>query len=101
MPPWTYVSLQICNPATTTQNQENDSWHPVDGATSDASFSMDFVVKYGPVGWLMGVLMMKPMMRGVTRDILKGLAFHVTTGNTIGSEMPSAAALAAAVRQNP
>ena len=70
---------------------------PIDGATSDASFSVDFVVKYGPVGWLMGALMMKPMMRGVTRDILKGLAFHVTTGNTIGSEMPSAAALAAAV----
>jgi hypothetical protein len=39
----------------------------------------------------------KPMMRGVTRDVLNGLAFHVTTGNPIGSEMPSAAALAAAV----
>jgi hypothetical protein len=70
---------------------------PVDGATSDVSFSMDFVVKYGPVGWLMGAVMMKPMMRGVTRDVLNGLAFHVTTGNTIGSEMPSAAALATAV----
>ena len=67
------------------------------GATSDVSFSMDFVVQCGPVGWLMGAVMMKPMMRGITRDVLNGLAFHVTTGNTIGSEMPSAAALAAAV----
>ncbi|MFW2388210.1 MAG: SRPBCC family protein [Polyangiales bacterium] len=73
---------------------------PVDGATSDASFSMDFVVKYGPVGSLMGALLMKPMMTRITTDILKGLAFHVTTGNTIGSEMPSAAALAAAVGQS-
>jgi hypothetical protein len=37
------------------------------------------------------------MMSRVTRDVLSGLAFHVVTGNTVGSEMPSAAALAAAV----
>lgn len=70
---------------------------PVDGATSDASFSMDFVVKYGPIGWLMGAIMMKPMMIGITKNVLRGLAFHVVTGNKVGSEMPSATALAAAV----
>jgi ribosome-associated toxin RatA of RatAB toxin-antitoxin module len=70
---------------------------PVDDARSDVSFAMDFVVKYGPIGWLMGTIMMKPMMSRVTRDVLSGLAFHVVTGNTVGSEMPSAAALAAAV----
>jgi len=69
----------------------------VDGARSDASFAVDFVMKYGPIGWLMGAVMMKPMMRGITRDVLRGLAFHVVTGNTVGSEMPSAEALAAAV----
>jgi carbon monoxide dehydrogenase subunit G len=70
---------------------------PVDGARSDASFAVDFVMKYGPIGWLMGAVMMKPMMRRITRDVLRGLAFHVVTGNTVGSEMPSAEALAAAV----
>jgi hypothetical protein len=58
---------------------------------------MDFVVKYGPIGWLMGTMMMKPMMKGITRDVMRGLAFHVVTGNTVGSEMPSAEALAVAV----
>ena len=70
---------------------------PVDDARSDVSFAMDFVVKYGPIGWLMGAVMMKPMMRGVTRDVTRGLAFHVVTGDTIGSEMPPSAAIAAAV----
>jgi carbon monoxide dehydrogenase subunit G len=70
---------------------------PVDDATSDVSFAIDFVVKYGPIGWLMGTMMMQPMMKGITRDVMRGLAFHVVTGDTIGSEMPSADALAAAV----
>ena len=69
----------------------------VDDTSSEVYFSMDFVPKFGPVGWLMGAIMMKPMMRRVTKDVLQGLAFHVVTGDRVGSEMPSAAALATAV----
>jgi len=70
---------------------------PVDDKTSDAHFAMDFVVKYGPLGWLMGNVMMKPMMTRITKDILKGLAFHVVTGNNVGSELPPDAELAPAL----
>jgi ribosome-associated toxin RatA of RatAB toxin-antitoxin module len=70
---------------------------PVDDTCSDVSFSMDYVVKFGPVGWLMGQLMMKPMMRGVTKDVLRGLAFHVVTGNRVGPKLPSSTDLAPAL----
>ena len=70
---------------------------PLDEVSCDVSFSMDYVVKFGPVGWLMGQLMMKPMMRRVTQDVLRGLAFHVVTGNNVGSTLPSSADLAPAL----
>jgi len=58
---------------------------------------MDFVVKFGPLGWLMGNFMMKPMMKRITKDVMKGLAYYVVTGNTVGSKLPSDADLAPAL----
>lgn len=70
---------------------------PVDDNSSEVSFGMDYVVKFGPAGWLMGQLMMKPMMRGVTKDVLRGLAFHVVTGNEVGTKLPDESDLAPAL----
>jgi len=61
----------------------------VDANTCDITIDMDFVVKGGPLGWVMGVVMMKPMMKGLTKKMLKGMAYHAATGKLIGKELPS------------
>jgi hypothetical protein len=57
--------------------------------TCEVSMYMDFVVKFGPLGALMGAVIMRPMMRGVQKKMLSGLAYHAFTGENIGSELPS------------
>lgn len=56
---------------------------------SDISMSMDYVVKGGPLGWLMGNMMMRPMMRGIIKKTLTGLAYHSTTGKLVSNELPN------------
>ena len=51
--------------------------------------SMDFVVKWGPIGRIMGALMMRPMMKKVLKRILRGLAYHSATGDTVNKELPA------------
>ena len=51
---------------------------------SEATITMDFTPKFGPLGALMGVLMMKPMMRKIFSQVLQGLEHHARTGETIG-----------------
>ncbi len=70
---------------------------PIDDTSCEVCFGMDYIVKFGPVGWVMGQLMMKPVMRGVTRDVLKGLAFHVVTGQNVNNKLPTDAELEAAI----
>ncbi|MEM9631511.1 MAG: SRPBCC family protein [Pseudomonadota bacterium] len=45
-------------------------------------WSMDYRVKYGPMGWLLGQTMMKMMMSKVLDGNLKGLADKVRAGGT-------------------
>ena len=63
---------------------------PIDDTSCQVSFGMEYVVKFGPIGWVMGTVMMKPLMRGVTKNVLNGLAYHVVTGNDIGTALPTA-----------
>jgi len=49
----------------------------------------DFVVKGGPLGWLMGALLMRPVMKGVFKKVMTGLAYHVETGELIGEKLPN------------
>ncbi|MCG8521262.1 MAG: SRPBCC family protein [Pseudomonadales bacterium] len=60
----------------------------VDANTSELYMSTDFVVKGGPLGWLMGSLVMRPVMKGVFQKLLSGLAYHSVTGKRIEKEMP-------------
>jgi len=52
------------------------------------SASMDFVVKYGPVGWVMGYFMMRPMMKRILKTLLTGMVYYTATGNIIGKSLP-------------
>jgi len=52
--------------------------------SSAVTFTMYYTVKYGPLGWVMGALMMQPMMKGMFRQVLDGLEHYVLTGETAG-----------------
>lgn len=47
---------------------------PLGNGRATVTWSMDYRVKYGPLGWLMGQTMMKMMMGKVLDANLKGLA---------------------------
>jgi hypothetical protein len=57
---------------------------PISDGQSEMSFELLFTPKYGPVGWLMAQVMMKPMMRGILKKVVIGLEDHITTGNIVG-----------------
>ncbi len=65
----------------------------VDATTSEISMSMDFVVKGGPFGWLMGALMIRPIMKGAFRKVMTGWAYHSATGEIVEEKLPSDEAL--------
>ena len=58
--------------------------NPVGGKTR-VTWGMDFRMKMGPLGWLMGQTMLKMMMRKVIAGNLKGLADKVQSNETITS----------------
>ena len=59
----------------------------------EVTIDMNFVVKFGPLGWIMGMVMMKPMMKGLTTKLLNGLAYHAATQKIIGNKLPDRAQL--------
>jgi len=60
----------------------------VNNATSEIYMSMDYVVKFVPVGWVMGALLLRPMMNKIMKSVLKGLAFHSSTGKNVATKLP-------------
>jgi len=65
----------------------------IDSKSSELSMTTDFVVKGGPVGWLIGFFIMRPMMKGVFEKQMKCLAYHCETGKRIDKDLPSNAEL--------
>ncbi|EPJ49947.1 MAG: hypothetical protein OFPI_21800 [Osedax symbiont Rs2] len=61
----------------------------IDEEHSEIYMSADFVVKGGPLGWLLGSLVMRPVMKGVFKKLLIGLAYHCVTGKSVGENQPS------------
>lgn len=51
--------------------------------------STDFEMKGGIFGKLMGALLMKPMMKGIFKKVMTGLAYHAKTGETVGKKLPA------------
>jgi hypothetical protein len=56
---------------------------PLASGKSKVSWSVDYRVKYGPLGWLMGQVLMKKMMRKIILANLQALADHIK-GNGAG-----------------
>lgn len=61
----------------------------IDANSSEIFMSSDFVVKAGPVGWLMGHFIMRPVMKGVFKKLMSGLAYHCVTGKLVGEKLPA------------
>ncbi len=61
----------------------------IDKHSSELYMSSDFVVKAGPLGWLLGFLVMRPVMKGVFKKLMSGLAYHTVTGERIGEKIPA------------
>lgn len=68
---------------------------PVTDTTSIVTMAMEFDVKFGPLGWLLANIAMKPMMKKVLKKILTGLAYHSATGKSVGKDLPGKAELSA------
>ncbi|WP_028865606.1 SRPBCC family protein [Psychromonas aquimarina] len=66
----------------------------VDANTSEIYMSSDFIVKAGPLGWLMGQFIMRPVMKGVFNKVLSGLAYHCVTGKRVDEKLPASEELA-------
>ncbi|MDQ3091565.1 MAG: SRPBCC family protein [Actinomycetota bacterium] len=56
------------------------SVEPLESNRTRAKMSMDFEVKFGPIGWLMGKTMMSRMMGGLFLIVLRGLEERVVRG---------------------
>ncbi|MEH6345286.1 MAG: SRPBCC family protein [Bermanella sp.] len=70
---------------------------PVTANSCDITISMDFVVKGGPFGWLLGFVMMAPFMKSVFKKTSQGLAYYSATGKAVGKELPTKEELASVV----
>lgn len=66
---------------------------PIDENSSEIFMSADFVVKGGPLGWLMGQLIMRPVMKSIFKKVMTGLAYHSKTGEHVGEKLPPKEAL--------
>ncbi len=60
----------------------------VDEQTSEVTMSTDFLVKAGPLGWLMGFFLMRPIMKGAFKKVITGLAYYSETGETVTDKLP-------------
>ncbi len=66
----------------------------IDEKTCEIYMSADFVVKGGPFGWVMGQLIMRPVMKAIFKKVMTGLAYHSVTGELVGEKLPSKEKLA-------
>lgn len=50
------------------------------------SITLVFIPKFGPLGWVMGKLMMRPMLTKALKKLGKGLDDYIRTGQFIGKD---------------
>lgn len=57
---------------------------PVDGGRSHVSFTGEFNPKFGPVGWVMGKLVMRRQFESMLSQVIDGLEQYAKTGRVVG-----------------
>ena len=61
----------------------------IDANSSELYMSADVETKSGPLGWLMGNVLMPPIMKGVFKKVMSGLAYYSATQNEVAEKLPS------------
>ena len=56
--------------------------------TTEVTFSIDYSLKFGPIGWLIDAVMMKRIFGKVFPIALAGLSYHLETGNLVTDSIP-------------
>ena len=70
----------------------------IDNSSCKITMSMDFVVKGSVLGWLLGAILLRPVLkRKVLQKELIGIAYFSATNKSIGKEMPSKDELASII----
>ncbi len=59
--------------------------------STEVTFSIDYRVSYGPIGWLLDVAMLRRVLRNVFDTALGGLSYHLETGEIVTDSIPAAA----------
>ncbi len=59
---------------------------------AEITFALDYEVKFGPLGKLMGATVIRGQMKKMAARILAALDHHVATGETIGKDFVAQAA---------
>ena len=59
--------------------------------TTAATFSLEYQMKFGPIGWLISTLMMKRMFPKIFGAALAGLSYHLETGELVKDSVPERA----------
>ncbi len=54
------------------------------------TMTMEYEMKYGPLGWLMNAIMLRPIIGKLLASVLLGLDHHLVTGNHVGKNGPTA-----------
>jgi hypothetical protein len=62
----------------------------LDSPSTRVGIEMAFQPKFGAVGWLLGVTVMRRQFRKVLAGILAGLETHLRTGRTVGAGQEAA-----------
>ncbi len=57
-----------------------------EGGKTQVTMTLDYEMKYGPAGWLMNAVMLRPILGGLFAKVLAGLDHHIATGEVIGKD---------------
>jgi len=60
----------------------------IDANVNEMYMSAEIVTKNGPLGWLMGNLLMRPIMKGAFKKVMSGLAYYCATNNRVNDKLP-------------
>ncbi len=53
---------------------------------TEVTVTMDYVMRFGPLGWALNKAFLQPTLRKVFRNMLDGLNHHTVTGELIGKD---------------
>lgn len=59
---------------------------PLSSGGSQLLIILEFAPKFGPLGWLMGKLMMRPMLTKALTGLAKGLDDHIDSGQLVDQD---------------